>query len=193
MITITLTFPSAAEAMEALSKIEGTALKTELSSTVSEKPAKRSSAKAANKEIVVQDAAQPSSGNPFDGMPAAQAQTQVAQPQVQVAQPQVQVAQPQVQQQANVPPAALPSDSRELIINKAKQFINHFTTEGGLSLEEVGNILFNHFYAVEKMNMMKITEIPDAKLPALFTALDGALLQAAQSLAATKKMQNSLM
>lgn len=179
MITITLTFPSVAEAMEALSKIEGTALKTELSSTVSEKPAKRSSTKAANKEIVVQDTAQQSSGNPFDGMPAAQAQTQVAQP--------------QVQQQANVPPAALPSDSRELIINKAKQFINHFTTEGGLSLEEVGNILFNHFYAVEKMNMMKITEIPDAKLPALFTALDGALLQAAQSLAATKKMQNSLM
>ena len=179
MITITLTFPSTAEAMEALSKIEGTALKTELSSTVSEKPAKRSSAKAANKEIVVQDTAQLSSGNPFDGMPAAQAQTQVAQP--------------QVQQQVNVPPAALPSDSRELIINKAKQFINHFTTEGGLSLEEVGNILFNHFYAVEKMNMMKITEIPDAKLPALFTALDGALLQAAQSLVATKKMQNSLM
>lgn len=179
MITITLTFPSVAEAMEALSKIEGTALKTELSSTVSEKPAKRSSTKAANKEIVVQDTAQQSSGNPFDGMPAAQTQSQVAQP--------------QVQQQVNVPPAALPSDSRELIINKAKQFINHFTTEGGLSLEEVGNILFNHFYAVEKMNMMKITEIPDAKLPALFTALDGALLQAAQSLAATKKMQNSLM
>ena len=179
MITITLTFPSTAEAMEALSKIEGTALKTELSSTVSEKPAKRSSTKAANKEIVVQDTAQLSSGNPFDGMPAAQAQTQAAQP--------------QVQQQVNVPPAALPSDSRELIINKAKQFINHFTTEGGLSLEEVGNILFNHFYAVEKMNMMKITEIPDAKLPALFTALDGALLQAAQSLVATKKMQNSLM
>ena len=186
MITITLTFPSAAEAMEALSKIEGTALKTELSSTVSEKPAKRSSTKAANKEIVVQDTAQLSSGNPFDGMPAAQ-------PQAQVAQPQAQVGQPQAQQQVNVPPAALPSDSRELIINKAKQFINHFTTEGGLSLEEVGNILFNHFYAVEKMNMMKITEIPDAKLPALFTALDGALLQAAQSLAATKKMQNSLM
>ena len=141
MITITLTFPSVAEAMEALSKIEGTALKTELSSTVSEKPAKRSSTKAANKEIVVQDTAQQSSGNPFDGMPAAQAQTQVAQaqtqvaqPQVQVAQPQVQVAQPQVQQQqVNVPPAALPSDSRELIINKAKQFINHFTTEVGLS------------------------------------------------------------